>query len=270
MTETKTERKSTREARKAGAARGTAEREKYLKLKKFALEREKENYSKLFIIHEKGEWWKMVGNSAIIFHYELAKRAGMRSKLLDDSDFDLKSEDGIVNIKNITDLDAKLNSISIHPLEIKPDYRIYNIGKKYTPSEIEMLKKTKELERGKVNKIILPKTVFPEFYMSLRELLLRVYFSTRIFEPYVREIIGKPMVEKVVELVREYSFMASGEGLDEIEYLDLADDSVKWIIAQMTIVSELRVMEPEKIYRILQSAEKLKRSIEKCRAKKVI
>lgn len=77
MTETKTERKSTREARKAGAARGTAEREKYLKLKKFALEREKENYSKLFIIHEKGEWWKMVGNSAIIFHYELAKRAGI-------------------------------------------------------------------------------------------------------------------------------------------------------------------------------------------------
>lgn len=124
-----------------------------------------------------------------------------------------------------------------------------------------MLKKTKELEWGKVNKIVLPKTVFPEFYMSLRELLSRVYFSTRIFEPYVREIIGKPMVEKVVELVREYSFMASGEGLDEIEYLDLADDSAKWIIAQMTIVSELRVMEPEKIYRILQSAEKLKKEV---------
>ena len=270
MVKNEAEKKSTREARKAGSIRGTAEREKYLKLKKFALEHEKENFSKLFVIHEKGEWWKMVGNSAIIFHYELAKRTGMRSKLLDDSDFDIKSKDGIVNIKNIIDLDEKLNSISIHPLEIKPDYRVYNIGKKYAPSEIEMLKKTKELEWGRVNKVILPKTVFPEFYMSLRELLSRVYFSTRIFEPYVREIIGKPMVEKVAELIREYSFMTSGEGLDATEFLGLAEDSTKWIIAQMTIVSELRFMEPEKIYRILQSAEKVKRNIEKCRAKKAI
>lgn len=270
MAETKKEKKSTREARKAGSIRGNAEKEKYLKLKAFALEREKENYSKLLVIHEKGEWWKLVGNSAIIFHYELAKRAGIRSKLLDDSDFELKSADGVVNIKNVLEFDKKLGSISIHPLEIKSDYRVYNIGKKYTSSEIEMLKKTKELEWERINKIVVPETIFPSLFSTLRELLHRIYFSTRIIEPYGRETITEPMVLKVVELVREYSFMANGEGLDVVEYLDMVEDSVKWIISQMTVVSELRIMEPEKIYRILQTLEKLKRNVETCRQKQVI
>ena len=163
MVKNEMEKKSTREARKAGSIRGTAEREKYLKLKKFALEHEKENFSKLFIIHEKGEWWKMVGNSAIIFHYELAKRTGMRSKLLDDSDYDLKTEDGVVNIRNIYELDSKLESISIRPIEIKPEYRVYNIGKKYTVAEIENLRKAKELEWEKLIALSCRKQFFRYF-----------------------------------------------------------------------------------------------------------
>lgn len=182
--ETKTEKKSTRESRKKGSLEGGFQKEKYLQLKAFAMEREKENFSKLFVIHEKANWWKLIGNSAIIFHFELAKRAGMRTKLINDTDYDLRTEDGVVNIKNITELDMKLESISIHPLEIKPEYRIYNIRKKYTTAEINLLKQSKELEWERVNKIVLPKEIFPVLYMTERELLHRLFFTTKLFDPW--------------------------------------------------------------------------------------
>ena len=50
--ETKMEKSSTRAARKRGSLEGGLQKEKYLKLKAFAIEHEKENFSKLFIIHE--------------------------------------------------------------------------------------------------------------------------------------------------------------------------------------------------------------------------
>ena len=59
--------------------------------------------------------------------------------------------------------------------------------------------------------------------------------------------------------------MANGEGLDPIEYLELVEDSAKWITSQMAVVSELRIAEAENIYRILRTIEKLKKDIEGCR-----
>lgn len=259
------EKSSTRAARKRGSLEGGVQKEKYLKLKAFAIEHEKENFSKLFIIHEKTNWWKMIGHSAIIFHFDLSKRAGMRTKLVDDSDYDLKTEDGVINIKNIYELDSKLESISIRPLEIKPEYRVYNIGKKYTVAEIENLRKAKELEWEKINSIVVPETIFPVLFMTERELLHRLYFTTKLLDPYARDLIARPMVEKAVEIIREYSFMANGEGLGPIEYLELVEDSAKWITSQMAVVSELRIVEAENIYRILRTIEKLKKDIEGCR-----
>ena len=68
MTVSESEKKSTRTARAKGAKIGREKKELYFKLKVFALEKEKKNFSKLLVIHEKDNWWKMVGNSAIIFH----------------------------------------------------------------------------------------------------------------------------------------------------------------------------------------------------------
>lgn len=261
-------RPSSREARIAGGESGRIQKARYSQWKAFAVEHEADNYSKLFVIHEKDNWWKMVGHSAIMFHYEVSKWAGIKSKLVPDTDYDTRSEEGVVNIRDIDQLDAKLMAIKVNSIDIKPDYRVYNIGKKYTKADIEALKQTKAIEWAKVNKIILPREVFPALFMSLRELLTRLYFSTRSLDAYARETIAAPMFEKVVGLVREYSLIANKVGIRRTEYLDEVDAAMQWVTAQMTAISELRLMEAERIYQVLRAAEKVRRDVEQCQPKK--
>ena len=266
MTANEMAKKSTRVARTKAAKIGDQQKAVYLKLKMFALEKEKKNYSKLFIIHNNGDWWKMIGNSAIIFHCEIAKRIGMGSKLVQDSDFDFKSEDGVVNIRNIDMLETRLEANSINPLEIKPEYRIYNLGKKYLPSEIENMKKAKALEYAKVNKIMMPEEIHPVLFMMLRELLKKTYFAIRIVEPVGRRTVTDEITIRAVKLVREYSLASKSKEAMK-KYLESMETELDYMTAQMINVSELRLMPLERTYSILRAIEKVRKELSACKAK---
>lgn len=269
VAEPKAEIPSTREARIAGGEAGRRQKEIYKKWKAFAFEREKTNYSKLFLIHEKNNWWKMIGHSAVFFHYDVAKRIRMASRLVPDSDYDFKSEEGVINIRDIYALDAKLTVAGISPLALEGPYRVYNIGKKYTRADIVAMKNEKAMEWARINKIILPKEVFPTLYTALRELTKRLYFATKTFDGYAREVVGKPMFEKGAGLLREYSLLANKAGLSDSDFLSEAERTIDWITSQMTIVSELRLLSTERIYQILQATEKVRRGITQCNPKKI-
>ena len=83
----------------------------------------------------------MVGHSAIIYHYEVSRWIGATSRLREDTDYDYKSEEGIVSIRDVYALDQKLAAININLLDSSNDYRIYNLGKKFTRADIERMKK---------------------------------------------------------------------------------------------------------------------------------
>lgn len=267
--ETADVRPSTRIARNAGSAAGAKQRATYIRVKSFALEREEKNFSKLFIIHEKENWWKMIGHSAILFHYEVSKWIGMKSKLQPDTDYDAKSEDGVVNIRDVYLLDSKLTGVKVNLLEATPDYRIYNIGKKYTLADIAALRKTTELEWAKINKIILPREIFPSLFVSLKELLRKMYFSTRQLETYARTALGEEMLRRVAALMREYSLLACRTGLSTTNFLDETENTMQWIAAQMAVVAELQLLPAERIYQLLRAIETVRRDVEKCRPKKI-
>ena len=52
------------------------------------------------------------------------------------------------------------------------------------------------------------------------------------------------------------------------QYLDEVDAAMQWVTAQMTAISELRLMEAERIYQVLRAAEKVRRDVEQCQPKK--
>lgn len=258
---------STVSARSAGAKEGQKQKDKYQKLKAFAIEREKDNYSKLFIIHEKGNWWKMLGHSAIIFNYEVSDWVGYRCKLLPDSDYENKSEEGVINIRDVFELDKKLVKTKISLLKSTEDYRVYNIGKKFTQGDLLHMQKKRDLEWSKVNKIILPKVLFPELYQLERDLFTKVYFMSKNLDTYAREIITNPIVKRVGGMLRDYSILANSNGLKKMKYIDRVKSDLQWCTSQMALVSELRMLPPEKIFQILSVIGKVKREAEICRPK---
>lgn len=270
QTENQAEKRSTRQARIEGGMEGRKRKEEYLRIKKFALEREKENFSKLFIFKDNKGWWKMVGHSAVIFHNEIAKRIGMKTRLNEDTDFDVKSEDGVINIKSIVQLSEKLETVNVYLLELKEDYRVYNLGKKYDNSDLERLRKTQELEWGKVNKIILPKHLYPTLYKCERELLLNSYFAMKKVEAFARENFANDVMSRTAEMIRGYSLVMNEGTQAELEaYFKKCEVDVKWMRSQMAIFSELKLLELDAILRISYSIEKVLKEIRLCRTKKI-
>lgn len=262
-------RSSTVDVRNASAEAGRVQKKSYQDWKAFALEREQDNYSKLFMIHEKKQWWKMVGHSAIMFYYEVSNWIHYNCKLHKDSDFENQSEEGIVNIRDVYKLDKKLAAFNIELLKATKEYRVYNLGKKFTPGDLEHMKKERDLEWAKVNKVILPKEVFPSLFLLERDLYKNVFHAGQKMPAYVQNRTMNPVTDKVAELLREYSFLASENGLSDIGYLDKVKEVMTWCMAQMVLVSELRLLPPEKIFQILSLMGKVKREVEVCRPKRV-
>ena len=266
----KMEKKSTKEARVKDGDSGREKKKEYLALKRFALGRERENFSKLFVFQDNKGWWKMVGHSAVIFYYDIADRIGMKTKLKEDTDFDLKSEDGVVNIKSITLLTEKLETVKIQLFKLEDKYRIYNIGKKYDVSELERMKKAKELEWDKVNKIILPRQIYPTLYKYERELLVNSYFSMKRMETFARENFTSEMMAKMAEMVRDYSLVMNEGTEAEVEnYLIRCENNLKWMRAQMAIFAELKLFELDVILRISYAIEKILKEVSSCRVRKI-
>ena len=262
-------RPSTRQARTKGAAEGQLRKKNYLKLKAYVLKVEPKNYSKLILLHEKDGWWKMFGHSALMFHYDVAKWINYPAKLLPDSDYDHRSEEGVVNIRDIFELDSRLAAVKINVLDMHSAYRTYNIGKKYSPGELEAFQKTKDLEEAKVNKIIIPKQTFPDLYTQLRDLTTKVYFTTRLFNTYARAVMGEPMLEAVVGAMREYSLFVHEVGMSREEYLQYVVDAMHKIEGLMAPVVELRLVPNQRIFQILKGTNRVIREVEQCQHKTV-
>ena len=260
---------STKKARAVGGENGRIQKKIYAACKERALQHEPENYSKLYIVHEKKGWWKMFGHSAIMFHYSVAKWANINSRLKADSDFGIRSEEGVINIKDIYELDRKLTKAGVSLLYSSDDIRIYNIGKKYTEADINAMIKTEELAWARANQTIKPKEVFPSLYSFLLRLLNEIYFLTAKMDKTARHTFGEPMTKIVTELVRDYVVLCNEGGLSDEEFLQRISRELQEIKGYTACLMETRVVKLERAQTVLYSVEKVKRTIEQCRPKKV-
>lgn len=243
-------------------------RRAYIKLKKHTLESEKGNYTKLIFIHDRANWWKLFGHSAVIFYYEVAEWIHYSCKLRSDTDYEAISKEGVVNIRDIYALDKKLAAFNINLLHSSPDYRVYNIGKKFTEGDIQHMQKERDAEWAKVNHIVLPKEVFPTLFSLERDLFLQVFYTAKKLDSYTREYVMNPVVERVVGLLRDYSILANGDGLTPTGYLDRVYQEMHWCRSQLVALAELRAVETKKMFHLLHLINQVEREVAVCQPKK--
>lgn len=261
--------KSTLTAREAGADDGRKRRAEYFAFKKFVIEREEENFSKLMIVHEKDEWWKIFGHSAIMFAYEVSGWIDMKVKLRPDSDYDYKSKEGVVIIRDVYTLDAKLAKAKVNLLKSTDDYRVYNLGKKFSEADLDRMMHKESLEWGKVNKIITVRDVFPDLHTALRELFSYYYFSIRKLETFGRDAFGMPIADKLSDLLAEYDQCCNEGTLAESDYLAKVEETMKWTKYRVDALAELKAFSVQRIYRLLRLADRVQRLAEQCRQRKI-
>lgn len=240
---------------------GRARRAKYEKLKKRVSELEPENFTKLYFILQKDGWFRAFGHSAIIFHYNFAPKIGVKSKLLEDKDYNYKIQGGVVNVRNMEKVEEGLNRLGMHVIKRDEQFLIFNLGRKYSLAEIQRLEEQKDREWSKVNAVALPKDSMPDLYKLLRELINKVYFKVKKMNEFDRAIMANKLAVRAADLIREYSLMAKGVGRSREEYLIYLRNSMDYMQGQLMAIAEIRAMTPEAIYQILYITQSIKREL---------
>lgn len=251
------------------AAADNLERRRYVKLKQVVYAYEGAPTSRIFLIRQKGEWFRFVGQSAVIFHYAIAPRINYKSRLYVDKDYEFAMPGGVVNVRDAEMLCQILVKHHYNLIKRDQDYYVFNAGKRYSLADLNAMMERKDKEWQGVNKIFLPKDVFPSLFTLLRELLLMTYNVVRKMEGYAREMVGDAIVEKEVGLVREYTLACNGVGLKESGYLEKVSTDMDWIKAQLNSLSIIQEIQPEKLGRLGLTIEKVKREVATCQPREV-
>ncbi len=228
-------------------------------------EYEPNNYSKLYFVRSGEKWYKLFGNSALIFAYGVAPEINVRAKLRVDSDYHDRSESGVVSIANMDLIEKKMLEKGIQLSKASAGLREYNLGKSLTRMDIRAMKRESQLEWAKVNTILRVRDLFPDLYALLKDFPGKVYYTTRSFDAYARDTFGTPVLQRIADSIAEYNRMCNSDQIKPSDFFDKLIWDTDWESSRLSILAEMRLLTPKQTLDLLHHAAKIKREVERCR-----
>lgn len=152
----------------------TAAEVKEIKLE--AKEFEKRNNSKLMVFASSSGWWKMGGNSALIYAHILSRDLHLPStpRVRLDKDLYGKFFEGVLSIPNIDSLTERLEAIGVK-VEDKNERRvIFALPKPIQEDQLETIRSIREETLRKINETIPVRVIYPEVLIQQRKVALKM------------------------------------------------------------------------------------------------
>lgn len=259
-----------RDERMKKALKGQDKKVAYLELKRRALEYEKDNYTQLVAIktHE-GNWWKLVGHSAIMYKYMVAPRLRLKPKLMPDTDYNVKSEEGVISISDIDRFEEKLKQGKIFRVKTTELTRIFDLGERVSEEDYVLMVNEDEMKLEMANKLIRPEERMSELNAKVKKMLEIIHPNVRKMEGVTRDVFGVEMEQKIVKL--QLMVLRSARGTMEVEEcLTEAFDIAEDLYGYVEVILNLRLMEPKIIYRMAEAIVALESQIKKELKKRAI
>ena len=191
-------------------------KKRYYQAKAMVLELEKKNVSQLILFESIGnvrsEWYKMGGNSALIYKYFIGPRLGKRGKIRPDTERRCRFYDGILSVHWRDQFLAGMKELGY------TDYRenvelgiiIYDLGKSWSLKELGEWRKKEREEWEKLNVILKPKRALPELYSMILKLVKLIPPRIPKLPKRQQKVMGERLMKKLTDLYTLYLKMANG------------------------------------------------------------
>ena len=217
---------------------------KYYDAKIVAMKLEQVNDSKLILFPsvgegEVGEWYKMGGNSALFYKNIVGPRMGRKNiQIRRDADMNHRFRDGVVAVHWKQKFMEKMIKIGCEKFEENElGMLFFDLGMKYSKSEIEMYRDAEKLERDKLGQIIVPKNNYPDLYGIFLQLAKLVPPKVKRMHPAYREMFQKDLTVNLIMISKNYTKMANGD-IDKKTALKNILDAVDNLLAVLAVVAE--------------------------------
>lgn len=230
----------------------------YNDLKKKVQEWEKTNHSALMIFEtrekEKDDnkkkkrddrWYRMGGNSLLIYNFILAPRLKTRPMIHNDTDFgDIVFEDGIINFNGTSGLEKRLKTLEVlKKKKFGSHYILYELNIPAVPDgDFVEYRLSLAKRREKLAQIVRPSIeIRPDMYATMRALVRRTAEVSRKMDGFFREVAGRGLVQNARGIISTYLRMCYGDVPEKNGWDDIAGYLKEEKIA-MVVCSELGVI----------------------------
>lgn len=142
---------------------------------------EEGNDRHLLLFESTSNYYKLIGNSALIYACAIAGRLGRRYNLRPDTDGYSNSADGVISIRDFEALSEQLKGLNIIPdLQLSHDeLYFFKLPRVYSESKIDSFRKQIKISYASPSINLKKTTVAPELYMKILELQQRAFYCHR-------------------------------------------------------------------------------------------
>lgn len=227
----------TSETKAAARAARQALRQRQRHIKAQAMEFEQTNDHHLLVFDSTDNFSKIAGHSVLFYSLTIADRIHRRYSVKNDTDDYSRSEDGVVSIRAIEQLETQLAEINIFPDRklTTSELHYYKLPKVYNDEQIAKLRDKSRQDVERITSIILPQSPIPALYTLILEMNRLLYYNCkRISDTLARETLVRPMILDANEMLVSYLNFANAKSNTGI-VRHQTQDSVYATTSQTTI-----------------------------------
>lgn len=226
-------------------AKAQQDRVKYEELKVAIKNLEEKNFSRLILFHSGGkEWYKMGGNSLLIYKNAIAPRLKIRVNVQPDTDYTkCIFEDGVVSFRGMESLKERLEKVEkLKKITRRGEVVIFDLNLVVTEEQMQEYRDDLRDERERAVAVLKADIVLtPEIYGKLKYIQRRIFETVRKMSVYERSYNGMVMTEYSRMLTKTYMMM-NNNMMDEKEGWAEILRLTKLLIIEITFVTELKVI----------------------------
>ena len=196
--------------------------------KSFAAEQEKNNKQYLIFVTSGKNLHKVIDNSALFFHLDIAKKINEGSNLYSDKDTYSRSAPGTVTKCITPEFISRLEQINVFPTdEIKydgpsSDVICFKIPYEYSDEQIKDFAEQAVAANSKFNADMMPKNPYPNLYDTITEssdACMDLIGHLRSYSELTK--IGEDVFESIRQMSGAYLDMASGRTEKKPAFLEI-------------------------------------------------
>lgn len=242
----------------------TKEELEHLDLKQRLLEKENENFSKIYFLKTADNWgWQAFDNSALFFEDYIARKLEIPPRLKVDDDYDCRAKKGTVFVREMGEFETKLKAIGIKASFKNENTIVFDLDKEFSEEEIEKIILSDEERWRRANDVVATaKRLYPNLAAKMRETMQMYYNMIKKMNVFGREVAGVKVMRLLYEM--DVAFDAAlKSGKNVLKTLEKMSEDEEQLESMLAALSDLRDLSPEEISKMGFQLQKLKDEIKK-------
>ena len=220
------------------------DRGKYEETKKAVKKLEEKNYSRLILFKSGKDWYKMAGNSLLIYKNAIAPLVRVRTNVQPDTDYTRTVfEEGILSFRGTESLKKRLEMVrKLRGVSEKGGVVVFELNFVTAQRQIDEFRKELLDEQERSMAVLKPEIILlPEVYGKIRYVQKRIFETVRRMTVYERAYNGLIMAGYSREMMKYYMMM-NNEMIEEAEGWEKILTTVRLLIIEITFMTEMKVI----------------------------